>query len=164
MAINNFDTAKAEQQINELLCGTYFYGYSFNTSFVLEFSRSFSESVSALPVTLKLYLPGGDFWFQSKEEWNGKLSLFNSQNDADLWKVEEPLQAFELTRLRWSENSEVSSVLLTDGTLAIMFKNGWELNISCAPVEGPAWILEGYSQNDENSNCTITCENGEIKR
>jgi len=155
-----YDTQKVSDLINKFMCDMYFEGYKFDTSFTLRFGRnSYGEVLNQkLPLTVELYLLG-DWWFYSRDEWNRRLSLFNSIETLEL---EEPLQAFELTNLRWCGNSEICSVLLKDEIFKIKFKNERYMEISCAPVEGESWILIGQNNSqDEDKQWSITCEGKE---
>ena len=162
---------KFQQFMNDLLCGMYFEGYKFDTSFTLRFGGSYSKNASnkKLPMVIELCLLG-DWWFYTEKEWSRRLSIFKNSAKLDLegWSLDEPLQAFELTRLRWSEGSEICSVSLESEVLEIKFKNERQLNISCMPVEGETWTLVGKNHIfDENGELfavdelSVTCEGGE---
>jgi len=149
---------KITQLMNELLCGMYFEGYKFDTSFTLRFGRNRLMSSSKLPANIELYLLG-DWWFYTEKEWHNRLSMLKSLEVIDL---HEPLQAFELTKLRWCGDSEISSVSLKNTILEIKFKNDQELNISCEAVEGETWILIGKNFDlSENDKWSVICEGGE---
>ena len=146
------------QMIAELLCGAYFEGYTFDTSFTLRFGRSRSENPrypKQLPI-IELYLLG-DWWFYSDKEWDERLSVMKGLNAHALT---EPLQAFELTVLRWCGDSEVCAVSIVNNVLEIEFKNERNLYISCAAIEGESWVLLGKEEASKNSVMSITCEDG----
>jgi len=153
------DLQKVVKLLSEVLGNAYFEGYRFDTSFTLRFGRSDFDNFKkqSLPLTIELYLLG-EWWFHTEEEWAGKLSMLKSSGTFDL---EEPLQAFALTHLRWCDNSEVYSVSLENEILEIRFKNEYQLRISCMPVEGESWILVGNYAQGKEDKLSVTCEGGE---
>jgi len=163
MLIEN-DKKKIIGLMNDLFCGMYFNGYQFSSSFTLNFERE--DLKQNLPLNMELYLE--KWWFGEKEEWESRLFKLKDQKAQN---IEESLQSFDLTSMRWSEGAEIYHISLNDETLQIKFKNGHQLNISCIPIMGPNWMLIGTPSHDVNprgrlwstneKDWAFTCENGE---
>ena len=154
------DTEKIVQLMNDFFCGAYFEGYKFDTSFTLRFGRDNIDDLTTRKSTMSIDLfILGRWLFHTESEWSSRLSMLKNLEALDL---EEPLLAFELTRLRWSEDSKVCSVSLENEILEIKFNNLCQIRISCEPIEGESWIMTGKN-NDliEDEMWSITCEGGE---
>ncbi|MCL2848750.1 MAG: hypothetical protein FWE61_01740 [Micrococcales bacterium] len=148
------DPQKVADLLGELVCDAFFVGYTFSTSFSLEFDRSVSGPPAdpRLPSQLRLDLLG-EWWIDADEEWNTQFPVLVS-NDVP----GEALQALKLTSLRWYAEPAVCSVRLEDQVLELRFTNGWRINISSAPVMGYTWVLHGA---ESPQTWAITCEGGE---
>lgn len=136
-------------------CG--FDGFRFNTSFSLRFTRDKQGQYEDqnLPWAIELLLEG-DWWFDAKDTWDIRVSNLAPADSVD---PEEPIQAYDLAHLRWSEGSGLESVKISSEFLVLTFKNGKILSVSSKPIEGPSWIVESVGDEDVWS---VVCEGGEF--
>jgi hypothetical protein len=157
ITLMNFE--KAKQLTHALLYNTHFEGYEFNTSFTLRFGRNSPIQFQghALPMRVELHLLN-NWWFYSRETWQKRLALFPLKDPVE---PDEPVQAFELTDLRWSEGSIINCVSLMDEKLFISFINGKEITVSCKPCEGESWILREFGIDEHKQMWSVVSENGD---
>lgn len=151
---------KAIELTQALLRNTYFEGFKFDTSFTLRFSRNTKSQFQGylLPMRIELRLLH-DWWFYSRKEWEKRLAHFPLKDSVE---PDEPVQAFELANLRWSEESIVKCVSLNDKRLFISFNNGKEITASCEESEGESWVLCEYGVDEANQLWSVVCEDGNL--
>lgn len=119
-------------------CG--FSGYRFDTSFTLSFTRNIAEKYEGndLPWAVEVQIPG-EWWFDTKTEWNEILTRLMPHKCP---QPEEPVQAYELTLLRWTEGTDIETVCFDGELLVVKFKNQRTISISSEPVEDYSWVIE----------------------
>lgn len=146
--------------IQALFAETSFTGFSFDTNFTLIFNRmrSISFNGKMLPLEIKITILS-EWWMGSKEDWDELTSKFDTSNAVE---PDEPVQAFELAILRWSENSNVEEISLLKGNLTIAFRNGKAITILSDSIEDFAWIIEERKYTSIKSEWSIVCENDKI--
>lgn len=146
--------------IQALLTDTSFVGFSFDTNFTLKFCRMGSAIFNGktLPLEIKITILS-DWWMGSTDEWNELVSKFDTTTAIE---PSEPIQAFELAILRWSENSDIKNVTIDNKNFAIVFQNGKSINISCDSLEDFAWIIEEVKHTSNKNEWSIVCENDKI--
>jgi hypothetical protein len=150
---------RAEKLIHALFKGAGLSGFSFSTSFTLEFSRGPAEfEGNVLPPVFEREMPS-DWWFGTKAEWQYRVSQFDTR---DFIEPDEPVQAFELAHLRWMEGSEVDFINFEEDVMIIHFVNGKSLTISLCPEYDDEWSIKEWNVSSANIKRLITCEDGEL--
>lgn len=154
------DRKISENLIQEILIGAGFSGFRFDTAFSLRFDRSKRTEIEGyeLPWIFEIQILT-EWWFGNKEEWERVVHSFDTKHCPD---PEEPVKAYELTCLRWSDGSTVELIDFWDDCLSITFKNGKSLSISFESDEDFAWIIQEPNVPEENSQWSVVCENGEM--
>ena len=129
------------------LVGAGFSGFQFGTEFSLFFDKNSVNQYHGndLPCQLELHILS-EWWFGSLENWKQDV---NSRGVG----VEpcEPVQAFELAKLRWSEGSSVNTIDLSDEALIITFENNTVLVISLKVDDEYAFSLAEKGVAEENA-------------
>lgn len=154
------DKAKAESLTCALLEGTGLSGFWFGTSFTLRFERSDMKYFNShkLPWAVELQLLG-EWWFNTKEKWCQTVERLAAKETAE---PEEPAQAYELVRLRWSEGSTVKAVSFDDEKMAITFANGTFLSASLNSTEDYAWRISVPDICESDEQWSVVCEEGKL--
>jgi len=149
-----------EKVISELFESTFFSGFSFDCNFTLKFSRNkvlYYEG-KKLPQHFILTILT-DWWFDLKKDWMGKVESLNNYNAIE---PEEPVQAFELAILRWSDGAEVKEVKFNEECMTLIFKNKKALSILCESDEDYAWIIEENKFPANDSKWSAVCEDRKV--
>jgi hypothetical protein len=122
-ATNNL--IKGVELLTQWLMGAIFVGFRFGSNFTLFFDREDEAKFEgkSLPWQIRLDLLE-DWWFGNEREWREKVA-----NDGVGVEPEEPIKAFELAKLRWSEGAVVSSVVANETKLSISFENGTVIHV-----------------------------------
>jgi hypothetical protein len=155
-ATRRTDTVEAERVLRELLCGMGFAGFCFESAFRLRFAGEARQTAVGQKVPSEVELTiESEWWFGTKEEWRAKLNRLASPEAV---QPEEPVQAYCLALLRWSEGSGVASVALTDEILQITTEGGATITMSCA-VEGGdfAWRLAEAGVPEHEALWSVSC-------
>lgn len=137
-----------------------FTGFSFDTNFTLKFSRykDVYYKDKKLPSEIKLMILT-DWWFDSRKDWFRKVESFNNYNAVE---PEEPVQAFELAMLRWSDGADVKNMEMNEEYMSIIFENGKSISVLCESDEDYAWIIEGNTAYSDDPKWSVVCEDKEI--
>lgn len=150
-----------KEVICEMLRNMSFTEFTFHTNFELKFSRCKNTELKGkhLPEEVKLAILT-DWWFGSKEEWDNKVKQLTA--GLNLIEPDEPVLSYELTCLRWMENSEVDSISFEDYNMKIMFKCGKSISISYYNEMDYSWIISECNTNDLSNRWNVICEDGEF--
>lgn len=148
------DKGTALEILVRWLTGAGFSGFRFDTSFSLFFYRDVSASYmgSELPCASELHLLG-DWWVGSTGEWHDKVDKLGVGIEPD-----EPVKAYELTKLRWSEGTRVKNVSLSENVLAIAFQDE-TICIAMQTDDEYAILLKEPGVNEEEAQWSVTCVN-----
>lgn len=144
-----------------LLWGAGFSAFTFSTGFSLRFSRDRSGSLlgQPLPAEVELKLEGR-WWLDDEQEWKAKVA---SLAPAGAVEPEEPVQAYELAALRWTEGTTVVSVVVSTGTISIRFQNGRLLTATGdTEDDGRTWTLTEISAKQESCKWSVCSEGGVV--
>ena len=158
--ITDFDE---DNIVKALLEGAGLSAFVFHTHFQLEFFCDTNKKYNGkrLPHHVILTIQG-DWWFGDKQEWDETVRKMTA--GFTYVEPDEPVLAFKLAALRWTESSTVSSVALTPEKVVIMFHCGESITIlNQDDCEGePPWeiVESGYSSSD--SPWYAGCAEGEI--
>lgn len=138
-----------------LLDDTGFAGFSFSTSFSLRFERNHPGTFrgNALPWAVELRLDA-PWWIGDHDKWEQRIE---KEAPLEAPSPEEPLQAFELAKLRWSEGADVSSVECDPKTLKIVFENRTELFVDLEEADS-FWEIVEYGVCEIDSRWSVTWE------
>lgn len=134
------DHEQAVEVARALLETTGFSSFRLSTQFTLRFCRNRPMSLHMRPLPMEVELDLlGDWWLDDADEWAKKVAELAPPGAVE---PEEPVQAYELAALRWTEGTAIESIKLDDHGLSICFQNGRVLTASAAlKAEGPAWAL-----------------------
>ncbi|SHL49386.1 hypothetical protein SAMN02745216_05267 [Desulfatibacillum alkenivorans DSM 16219] len=154
------DRRVGEALIGAILKGGGFSGFRFDTAFCLRFERSEPGEINGneIPWIFELQILT-EWWFGAKEDWKKRVKSFQEKHCLD---TDEPLKAYELTCLRWSEGGTVDLINMGDNCLTIVFKNGKSLSISLESDVDFAWIVQEPNVSEEDSQWSVVCECGEL--
>jgi len=158
MASTTNDINKAIDLICQWLIGAIFIGFRFSSNFTLFFDRQSEASfvANSLPWQLELNLLE-EWWIGDRQEWQEKV-IHNGKGI----EPDEPVKAFELTRLRWSGGAVVSDVLLDEKRLLILFQNGVTLQTELTGEDEYSFALTEYGVAEENSKWSVVCDSDGI--
>ena len=155
------DAKLGEEVARSLLEGSGFAGFSFSTQFTLRFSRSRPDTYvgKALPAEIEIVLHGA--WrFGEENDWRGHV-MRTAPTDAV--EPEEPVQAWELAHLRWTDGATVQSVLVADGALWIRFENGRILTALAETDDGDtAWAIAVAGVPEPDSSWSVLSAGGAV--
>ncbi len=149
----NIDVNKV---VGLMLEGTVLDKFTFHTGFELTFSRISNED-NVLPIIIKLNIET-KWWFGEFDEWNQKVK--NCTEKLNIVEPDEPVLAFELAVLRWSEESMVEKVSIEKDYTTLTFSCGKSITLQNYDEIGCAWeLIECYP----NNSWSVICENGEFE-
>jgi len=159
----NQEEKKSKEIIQKLFESTFLSGFRFNTNFTLEFSREITSHYEhiILPQHFSITILT-DWWFGLQKDWMIKVNNLNNLNNNNAIEPEEPVQAFELASLRWSDSPEVRKVQFNEKCMTLVFANGKKISILCESDEDYAWIIEENSFPRNNSKWSAVCEDRKI--
>jgi hypothetical protein len=130
--------------------------FTYSAACVIGFGRDRDEG--ELPSTMDL-LPEGDWWFGDRADWRDRVSRFVP---AGLVEPNEPLLAYELACLRWTDGADVLDVALAEEVVTISFRNGARMSIENAEVQGdPGWVLRESGVLESHTNWSVACDGTE---
>lgn len=145
--------------IESLLNDTGFSGFEFGTSFSLRFDRNTPAKLQGAELPWRVELRLDTEWgFGEQSDWEKRIV---DEGASDSPSPEEPLQAFELTRLRWSEGSNVSTVKFNETKLTICFENGKEI-YALSDDDESSWDIVEYGIHESEAQWIVTFENGTL--
>lgn len=124
--------------LNYLLEDADFLSFSFDCNFSLVFCCKQKDDIE-LPTYITLTIEG-DWWFGNKSTWNHIVKEMTENNN--YIEPEEPVLAFKLAALRWSDGAAISKIELSEKYLFISFYSGDSISIS----------------NQTNMDCEVTWE------
>jgi hypothetical protein len=131
-------------------------GFAFETSFTLWFSRDECDDPhdERTPWKLELRLLG-DWWFGDRDAWAGRVSRLAP---SDATEPSEPVLAYDLAHLRWSEGASVERITLEVNALRVHFANGVTLVASCEETgDEVAWSLSEYGIPESEWRWLVSC-------
>lgn len=123
------DRSSAKEILSQWLIGSYFNSFNFGGNFALFFNQPEETKYGdrVLPKDFELFILE-DWWIGNRQVWDKKIAELGSGVQPD-----EPVKAYELAKLRWSEGAQVRRFSLTDDVCEIEFYNGF---IICISVTG----------------------------
>ncbi len=133
-------------------------GFTFHANFQLRFCCSSKKSWDNKNCPSEIYLNiMSDWWFGHKDGWSNLVTELTRK--FDFIEPEEPVLAFKLAALRWTEGSTISSIRLSDESLELQFECGEKIVILNRGDSGAAWEVFG---NDLKTDWSVVCEDGKI--
>ena len=101
-----------------------------------------------------------DWWVDSAEmNWS---CFYNELAPKNHIEPDEPVKAYLLALLRWSDGAVVKDVVFDDEKISIIFENNWKVSISLKNKEESLFCLTGVSSMGNDSKWSVTYENGEF--
>lgn len=157
------DRKMSEYLVKTLLNKSAFSGFSFDTSFTLRFCREGTTKIGKyrVPSEIEIVILT-EWWFGTKKEWNEKLQQHIATMLCHNPEPQEPVQAYELTSLRWSEGALVEKIDFYENYMSIAFSNLKVISISFESDEDWAWIIRESNVSEVNSEWSVVCEGGEF--
>jgi hypothetical protein len=158
------DTAQDDDEARDiakvLLEHTGFAGFTFSTQFSLRFSRDRPGTFRghALPAEVELVLHG-DWWLDDLDDWRLRVARLAPVGAVE---PEEPVQAYELALLRWTENTTVSSVELSGNSLRLRFGNGRVLTADGDEAEGRSWTIGIPGVDEPSARWWVAADGGAL--
>ena len=101
-----------------------------------------------------------DWWFGDKKEWDKIVDKLT--NGFNFVEQDEPVLAFELAALRWTDGSVINSVDLSSEKLELKFECGASITIMNHTEMDYAWEIYEEKFNDYNNRWSVLCEDGKI--
>lgn len=157
MANRNNQSVGIELIINWLI-NSIFVGFRFGSNFTLFFDRQTEASFNGkvLPSQLKLELLE-DWWFGNEKDWQLNVNKNGSGVEPD-----EPVKAFELAKLRWSEGAIVKSVVADEQGLVLEFENGVFLQVRLTGEDELTYLLSENNIGVEGGGWSVALESDGI--
>ena len=146
--------------IRNLFVGSHFTGFSFDTCFILKFNRSDE-------IDIKDCKFGGDFkitvlselWFGEKRNWTDEIKKFPEIDCADGY---EPISAYYLSCLRWSDGAEIFDVLFEKDVMKLIFINGTVISVVNNDGIDHSWIICETNTKHNRYSWEIICDDNEF--
>lgn len=137
------------------LIGAGFNGFRFDTAFSLFFYRDDKVFYNGteLPRDIEIHLLG-DWWIGPLSEWKEKVAALGCGVEPD-----EPVKAYELAKLRWTEGACIKDVSFTENTLSVTFENDLILSIALQCDDEYAFVVKESGVDEEDAEWSVTCEN-----
>lgn len=130
-------------------------GFRFDTGFSLYFSRGAKTyNGFPLPNLIELQLLG-EWWFGAQNDWLAQVELLGEGVEPD-----EPLKAFRLTALRWSDGAVVQTTTFDEKehTIGIVFENGVCLTVSLVTDDEYALLLKESDVREQDATWSVAVE------
>lgn len=155
------DIAKAQEVLRRSLLGAGFSGFSFDSTFRLWFIRESSGVMDDLeaPQEIELIIEA-DWRIGDKAQWQAKVSRLAP---AGAIEPEEPVQAYELAFMRWSDGSKIADVALTEAELCITTQGGATIVVGSSIEEGgTAWYIGQRGVPEHEASWSVCCADGAL--
>jgi len=132
--------------LKKFLIGRFMTSFLFNQFFTLEFYKDQNTQSDAVYIQLQIL---GDWWFGNKHEWDTKVNKYGKGVEP-----EEPILAYELALLRWSDGSNIVDIVDQIDNIAILLENKNTIHISKKSYEDEyAFVLLNKDNNDTIISC-----------
>lgn len=156
--ITNFDEKNI---LNVLLEGAGLDAFIFHTNFQLKFCCENRKKFNGKDIPMQINLSiSSDWWFGDKKEWDKIVDKLT--NGFNFVEQDEPVLAFELAALRWTDGSVINSVDLSSEKLELKFECGASITIMNHTEMDYAWEIYEEKFNDYNNRWSVLCEDGKI--
>jgi len=146
--------SRSVELITQWLVGAIFVGFRFGSNFTLFFDRQTEASFEgkSLPMQVRLELLE-DWWLGSEQEWSQMVV----ENGVGV-EPDEPVKAFELAKLRWSEGAVVESVIANENKLSVLFENGAVLHASLTEEDEFSYSLSENLEISKSNSWSLTLD------
>ena len=135
--------------------------FIFDTNFRLKFEckveKEFEGKKLPREVTLSIL---SDWWFGNKENWD--YTVKKMTEGCNFVEPEEPVLAFKLAALRWSDGSDIVSVNISAQEIDLMFRCGETVTILNNYKHEIAWEIFETNFNNVNDCWSVVCDEGRI--
>ena len=150
----NNNLSRSVELLNQWLVGAIFIGFRFGSNFTLFFDRQTEGHFEgkSLPWQVRLDLLE-DWWIGNEQEWSIKVSENGSVAEPD-----EPIKAFELTKLRWSEGAVIVSISADENKLSIFFENGTVFHTLLTEEDEFSYSITENTENATVSDWSVTLD------
>ena len=144
------------QALNRLFVGRSLVYICFGTHFRIHFGHcavaSGSRPLPPLEVIVDIL---GDFWINDKDGWTRKVADVPSS----VVEPSEPVMAYELARLRWTQDSEDISVTGDDERIVFTLMNRETINFSMFSEDEFAFLATDDA-DETKGELSICCDRG----
>ena len=146
--------SRSIELLSQWLVGAIFIGFRFGSNFTLFFDRQTQGSFEgkSLPWQVRLDLLEV-WWLGGEQEWAKKVSEHGSGVEPD-----EPVKAFELAKLRWSEGAVVESITADENRLDVFLKNGETLHVLLTKEDEFSYSVSENKENSDDSDWSVTLD------
>lgn len=146
----------AIQALNRLFVGRSLSYFCFGTYFRLHFGHYAVAPGSRPPPPFEVIVDVlGDFWINDKADWEGKVADVPSS----VVEPSEPIMAYELARLRWTQDSDVIDVSGDDEKIVFTLKNRETINFSMFGGDEFAFLATDDA-DETKGELSICCDQG----
>ena len=146
----------AIEALNRLFVGRGLVNISFGTSFRLLFGHYNVAPGNRPSPPLEVVVDVlGAFWINDRGDWNRKIAEVPSS----VVEPSEPVMAYELARLRWTEDSEVVGVTGDHERVVFTLKNQEAISFSMFSEDEFAF-LAADDADERQSRLSICCDRG----
>ncbi|MBE5995695.1 MAG: hypothetical protein E7247_25275 [Paenibacillaceae bacterium] len=150
-----------EKYLKTMLENAEFHYFTFHTNFLLGFickQREIAGIQFPTEITLSIL---GDWWFGDENEWKSMVTKMTKESE--FVEPDEPVKAFKLAALRWTEGAEIDSIELLQDRMKLHFRSGEIITImNFCDDEECAWeICNTYKRNNDDV-FSIYCDGGII--
>lgn len=154
MGYTKNDADKAIDLVGQWLKGAIYVGFRFDSNFTLFFDCNRERSFAGyrLPWQIQLNLLE-DWWIGDRQNWAEKVS-----RDGEGVEPDEPVKAFELAKLRWTEGASISEGLLDERGLKIRFNNGISLETALICEDEYCFSISEFDVSDERSKWSVVLD------
>jgi hypothetical protein len=155
------EIAEAQEVLQSLLRGAGFSGFAFGCNFRLWFDRVSGAPVDGVGDPQELELTIEANWRIGDEaDWQAKVRRLAPEGAVE---PEEPVQAYELALMRWSEGSNVSDVVLKAGELRVTTRGGATIVIGSSVERGEtAWCIGQRGVPEHEATWSVCCVDGVV--
>lgn len=147
--------------INALLEEAGLNAFIFDTNFRLKFicktDNIFNGKKLPMEITFSIL---SDWWFGNKDRWNHMVKKMTE--DFTYVEPEEPVLAFKLAALRWSDGSIIESINISPEKTELKFCCGESITILNNNKGNCAWEIYETNFTDVNNCWSVVCEEGKI--
>lgn len=157
---NRSNRTESEELIKALFNNLAFGGFSFDMFFTLRFYRNGEGQFKdkTLPREIEIQILS-EWWFGKKNEWVRRVKQLTTYK---LVEPDEPVLAYELACIRWTEGSEVTLIDFDNDTMIIHFRCGKSIVITLESEDDYAWIIQETNNSEPRINLSIVCNDGEF--
>ena len=151
------EESEAKELLKAWLVGASITSFRFGTAFSLELARPVDAHYkkSKLPEFSEMVFLE-EWWLGERSEWGKKVISRGAGVEPD-----EPVKAFELAKLIWSEGNIVCDVSASENSISIKFENSEVIHILCNGEDEFAFSLTEKNESEHLGKRSLVLSNCE---